>query len=462
MDYKNLKDKKMKNLLKLLLGVGIIFSGCSKFVEDYDVSPNNPSEVSAPLLLTNAEVALFATHSGQLARTTSILTQSLSGTDAQMIDVEQYRVLEGDNVNEWEVIYTDGLEACQDIINNYGENTHYLGIAKILKAMFLGVATDLWGDIPSSEALRGKANLSPKYDVQQTVIAQIQSLLGEGIGHLNASVDGLSPDSDDIIYGGDVSAWVTVAYVLKARYAVRINQTPGNTGNSDAISALNAAAMTSSDQDMNMIFGSAGNEQNQWSAFDIARPGYVRLGKPFVDGLIANSDPRLPFYANKDTGNIIYRGAIIGAGDQTASPIGSYLKGITFPLVSCVEAKFLEAEAKFATDKSGSASAYNDAVKASVLQVTGSADAGFEAAYASETDATISLDKIHSQKYIALFGQVEAYSNWRRTGVPSLTPNPSGSTSVIPVRLPTPLDERLYNKNATVVSDITQPVWWDQ
>jgi hypothetical protein len=132
------------------------------------------------------------------------------------------------------------------------------------------------------------------------------------------------------------------------------------------------------------------------------------------------------------------------------------------PLVSFVEMKFIEAEAKFiANDLDGAATAYNEAVVASVEQVTGTAiPAEFETSTASETNATISLEKIMTQKYNALVGQVEVYADWRRVEIPALTPFPGASG--IPNRLPTPLDERLYNTNAIVVSDIFQPVWWDE
>jgi len=83
--------------------------------------------------------------------------------------------------------------------------------------------------------------------------------------------------------------------------------------------------------------------------------------------------------------------------------------------------------------------------------------------FASETAATITLQKIMVQKYLSLFTNVEAWADWRRTGFPVLTPNPSGfgGGSAIPRRLPTVQDERTYNPNAVVVSDIFANVWWD-
>ena len=79
-----------------------------------------------------------------------------------------------------------------------------------------------------------------------------------------------------------------------------------------------------------------------------------------------------------------------------------------------------------------------------------------------ETAATITLEKIMTQKYIAMFTQPEVYSDWRRTNIPMLTPNAGASIAEIPRRLPTAQNERLYNSKAQVVTDLTQRVWWDQ
>ena len=108
------------------------------------------------------------------------------------------------------------------------------------------------------------------------------------------------------------------------------------------------------------------------------------------------------------------------------------------------------------------ADAHNAAVAAHVMMVTGASDPVFEAAQAAETSATISMEKILMHKYIAMFSHVEAYSDWRRTDYPSLSPNPNGILNAIPRRLPMSGDERVNNPNATVVNDILSPVWWDE
>jgi hypothetical protein len=65
-----------------------------------------------------------------------------------------------------------------------------------------------------------------------------------------------------------------------------------------------------------------------------------------------------------------------------------------------------------------------------------------------------------TQKYIAMFLDPEAFADWRRTGIPSLTPN---TGSQIPRRLPYPETEVLYNQNCpkpSVINIFTR-VWWD-
>jgi hypothetical protein len=130
--------------------------------------------------------------------------------------------------------------------------------------------------------------------------------------------------------------------------------------------------------------------------------------------------------------------------------------------VTFFEAKFLEAEAAFrANQPLRAATAYNEAVTANVTKL-GVADAAFLASVAAETAATITLEKIMTQKYIAMFTQCEVWSDWRRTNLPALTPNAGASINEIPRRFPTAQNERLYNNKAQVVSDLTQRVWWDQ
>lgn len=461
----------MKRIFKTMLLLSLtaaVLPGCSKYLEDATENPNDPSIGSPGSMLANIEVATFSNYAGNSARRAAILTQQMSGTDGQMIQLANYQILEGDVTNEWKGIYNNAVINCNLLVETYGEkNPYYAGIAKVLKALNIGLATDMWGDVPFSEAGLGlTGNTEPKYDTQQSIYTGLQALLTEAIGDLSKdpSTNAYFP-SGDLIFAGDAASWISSAWLLKARYANRLSQVDPGGSATLALEYLNNAALTGSENDLNAVFGEGGTELNQWYAFESTRGGYMRMGKYFVDTLTSSADPRLPFYAALDD-NGGYSGSSVdpSEGDVTTSAIGPYFgsPASVAPIATYVEAKFIEAEAKLRLgDNDGASTAHNDAVKASILQITGANDDTYEAAYAAEFAGTISLDKIMYQKYVALFTQVEVWNDWRRTNIPQLTANPSGVVNGIPTILPTSQDERLYNNNATVITNILSKVWWD-
>lgn len=460
-----------KIFVLILLPVLISVVSCERFVEDWGDSPNTPTEATAPLLLSASEVATFMYYTGQLTRTPSIFVQHTAGTGFQMEDIRNYTLLEGDNVNEWEGLYSTCLMNEQLIIEDYGdENPYYAGIAKILKAMALGLLTDLWGDIPYREALKGltgvsDVELNPHFDSQETVIQDIQSLLNAGISDLSrpASDNILTPGYDDYIFEGDPGAWINTAWILKARYANRLSKRNPTGSATDALNFL--ANIDPGMPDCMAIHGDQANELNQWYDFQLDRGNYIQMGEFFIELLKSINDPRLQFYALPNLDGE-YIGTSKTESNTNTSDWGPYAgtSGDTdLPLVTYFEAKFIEAEANLRlghTDEA--AAAYNEAVKTSVLKVTGAANTVFEASYANEDGASITLEKIMTQKYIAMFTQPEAWADWRRTNLPALEPNPDGDVAGIPRRFPTCRSERNYNSNAIVVSNILSPVWWDE
>ncbi|HEX8016131.1 MAG TPA: SusD/RagB family nutrient-binding outer membrane lipoprotein, partial [Flavobacterium sp.] len=127
-------------------------------------------------------------------------------------------------------------------------------------------------------------------------------------------------------------------------------------------------------------------------------------------------------------------------------------------IVTYAEAKFIEAEAKARLGQTGVQAALQQAVTASVTKITGVAPSG---TFLANATTTFDIANIIQQKYIALFLTMEPYNDYRRTGFPALIPNQNSDTKTIAVRLPTPSDERQYNRNATVVSNVTTKLWWD-
>jgi hypothetical protein len=444
---------------------------CGKFVDGYDESPNSPTQVNPALLLSSAELGLQTSYTSGIDRISSILVQQIAGTKDQMLDFATYSLREGDNVNEWNTVYNDVIQTANDLIKSAGtKNPYYMGIAKTIKAMGLGFATDVWGDVPATEAGLGNLSgiLNPKFESQEAVYTYIQQLLAEAQTHFSASSDGnvLLPSGDDYFFNGDISKWKNIVIWLQARYANHLSKIDPSGSATKVLSLLGTDVSNIANLgDLNAVYGTSTSEINQWYAFENARADYIKVGANLVDMLKTKGDPRLSFYVAKNA-NGIYSGSPVDEPDLSASAVGPYIVSISapIPMVTYSEALFIQAEAAWrAQNKDLAAKAYNAAVKASIKSVT-KADASIEyiAAEASETETTITLQKIMEQKYLAMFVNIEAWTDWRRTGYPALTSNPNASIKGIPRRLPTVIDERKYNPNAIVVEDILQPVWWDK
>lgn len=462
-----------KYIISLGLLMAISLNSCSDFVDGFEISPNSPTDSNPALLTTVTQVTTFSHFTGQFARMAAILTQQCDGVQAQYEDIANYAIFEGDNQNEWDSHYSTMLDA-QILIDQAGEdNPYYRGVGSVIKAMTLGLTTDFWGDAPNSQALQGQqgeSSYNPAFDSQQSIYDNIQTLLSNAITDFGKSADqnAIVPGTDDLIFGGDIAKWTAMAWVLKARYAIHLTKRDVNKSSADALTFVqNAynAGMAGSDFDANALFTGAGNTLNQWYAFQQTRGDYIKMAEGFVEFLKQINDPRLSAYAAIDKNGGI-SGSPLGAPNTNASDVGDYFASpdSPAPLVTYVEAKFIEAEAAFRTQAlERAANAHNDAIKAHILLVTGSdADPAYIAAQASETAQSITLEKIMTHKYVAMFTQFEVYNDWRRTGIPSLSPNPNGIVNGIPRRLPTPQNERLYNTSVQVVSDILKPVWWDE
>lgn len=264
-----------------------------------------------------------------------------------------------------------------------------------------------------------------------------------------------------ITFNGDTQKWIKIAYVLKARYALRLSQVDTNYAQ-NALDYLTASGISSNSDDANTFFPGTANGLNQWYAFEVSRKNYLKTGKFFVDYLKNSSDPRLPFMIAKDANGAYNGNAANDLATVSTSYIGSAFASSTsnIGLVTYAEAKFIEAEAKLKLlNPTGAKTAMEDGIKASILKTTGVAAT---TAFITNATTSVTLASIIQQKYIALFLTMEPYNDYRRTGFPALVPNQASQTKVIPVRLPTSVEERNYNPNATVVSNVTTNVWWDK
>ena len=188
-----------------------------------------------------------------------------------------------------------------------------------------------------------------------------------------------------------------------------------------------------------------------------------------VDSMGNMKDPRTPCYfdttgVGEATGNPLgeisggsYWGPYVG-GYIPGDPDGNVNQAKNIVIVSYAEAKFLEAEAKVRLGDGNAFNTLNDAIKASVMEVTEGLNGGDSVA--KYIAANTNLHAVITEKWKAMFSEpVEAYAAYRITGFPNLKPNPNGKLPFIPKRLPTAQAERTGNPNAPTPS-LGTPVWY--
>jgi len=448
----------------------LLFTGCKKG-EQYYTNPNLPTSGTLQNMLTALEVSTMNSYESEIARSTSALIQHSAGVDNQAIQVNNYSLLENQLDISWGQLYS-AINTGEILANKATTSPRYRGIAKVCLALNWGLLTDIWGDVPYSEAVRNVR--FPKYDSQEDVLNGIQSILDEAITDLQSTnaENIIIPGADDVIFSGDAAKWRKTAWTLKARYLNRLSNKPGY----DPVAILDALSkgILSSADDCMTKHGKTGSDANQWWAFQRQRT-YYRAAKPFVDSIsLRPLDARLGKYFHPYNGSIV--GSPIDATTQLASLWGSYLIGpaddaatpflegnaeVSTPLVTNFEALFIGAEVLARQNNALAAEALNNAIKASCIKVTGGNFDG--AAIANYTAGNTDVSRVMYEKWIAMFGQCEAYSDYRRTGMPKMAINSAAVTPafVIPKRFPTPTLERTANPNAPVIS-ILDPVWWAQ
>ncbi len=486
---KTKKMKIMKNKILMKTGLFIllvgILSSCSSWIDpDVNISPNRPVDVPMNLLLPSVEArtAFDVVGANDYTRTVSMWIQQTSGVSRQSQAEGAYILRSGDVNNMWNSVYAGALmDAKQIILKAQAEETkspHFEGVAKILQAVLLGYSTDVWNDIPWSEALQGKENLTPVFDSQQSIYSAIQSLLDEGISLCSQpDENNIIPLDGDIIYGNDVTAWVKAAWALKARYALHLSKVNGN----DAYSkALEYAGKAFDSNEGNMYYyysSSSDNNANPLYLFMQDRAD-IRMCYTLIETLKAHKDPRLPVFAAPIPDTLFIGNDTIPAGDYYGAPPGEPLSGASYPgpgiasnnsptqFITYAELEFIKAEAHAAQGHSTPAKdAFKAAIKASLDQYGVYNDDWYQA-YDSVINIlpdNVLMEAIMNEKWISLTYRSESFVDWRRTGYPKLTPNPVASKQEIPRRFPYPTDALSYNTNTPDLGNepLWKRVWWD-
>jgi hypothetical protein len=466
-----------------------LFSSCKKYL-DVNETPNNPTSVPPSVLLPTTTMGIAFANTNDLNRATSLLVQHIAGIASQAADYDVYK-LEGYFDNQWNFeLYNGAINNMAKIIDAHGETSPvYAGIAKIQLAYAVSMLTDLWGDVPYSQAGRGLKFVTPRFDKQQDIyqgnaadsIQSLFDLVKEGMADLDKT-SLLKPGKDDIAYGGDLAKWKRMGNTLLLKFAIQIS----NVNPSLAKSTIDAVItgnnyINANNLDFEVPFGSTVGNQNPLYSFNFVNRTTDQMLSQRLLNLMRNLNDtvRLGKYFTKPTGNFV---AFDNGATATAPTLANRSKYNTFVtgttgeaparLLTFAQVNFILAEAALILGTAGDANTYYQAgIKANMQKVgmtTTEIDNYFTTNPSVVTLAGTTEQKrsqIITQKYIAWIGNgIEAFNDYRRTGYPALTiaNNAAGhNPNVIPTRLTYPLNELARNPNTpNPITRTDVKMWW--
>ncbi|WP_047246839.1 SusD/RagB family nutrient-binding outer membrane lipoprotein [Maribacter thermophilus] len=471
----------------LYIIIGLLFlAACTQDFEEINTNTNSPVNVQPSLLLRQVIYDYGEQMSYEGFTAGNLLGQYTTALDFNLFDRHNLKSPQLGG-NPWPIFYQN-LRDNEIILKLSEENPAYAvyeGPARIMKAYMTAGLTDLFGDVPYSEAFKGdNTTVTPKYDSQESIYIGengIMDNLSKGIEALQ-NYDGTIALEGDILFNGNLEGWLRFANSLRIKYLMRISAKVDVSQELRLI--VNEGNFIDSNSE-NAVFDFSDSEPNN---FRLAR---LRIGdfNNFVmsetihDILSELNDPRIsrlyrPF-ANSITEDE-YNGLLNGidASATTVSLSDYSLTGTIFRentglldanFMTSMETHFLLAEAALkgyidaevqTLYETGVQHAFNYwQVELPSNYLTG------QGAYGPQN----SLETIITQKWIA--NMINGYEGWieyRRTGFPRLKQvSASLNNDQIPVRMPYPPEEEaLNNTNYSIAASNTNgnsinvKVWW--
>lgn len=482
----------MKNINRLIaLVLAMTVFACADNFNEINTDPNEPTEIPAENLFTQAQFSIADEIWGRTLNFEFGMLMVQHFAQNEYAEDSRYNQNKSTFSTPWQSFYsgtnaspgglidlvvakqlTEENESLSEAVKN-----NRLAQIAIFKVLTFQTVTDIWGDIPYTEAFNPEEFPNPAYDAQSAVYAGILAELNDAIANITPTAAGFG--AGDIIYGGDMAMWGKLANSLKVRIGMRMADIDAGTAGTTVSQAFSSPLGVLSSNDENALFQFDADQR-------IANPFYVDkvvnnrddfcITANMVADMEGKDDPRLDDYAAPNFNDEIV-GLPYGLTDADAfqlkpvssRPHGSILEA-TSPakLLTYAEVEFFRAEAIERGFISGTAStAFANAVKASIMDWGGTSDEADAYLAANPYDAANWEASIGYEKWVALYTQgLEAWSEWRRLDEPSLVISANAVSGVdrIPVRALYPASEAEANSanlEAVDPGNMTTLLWWD-
>lgn len=342
------------------------------------------------------------------------------------------------------------------------ENVNRRAACEILRILVFHRATDVMGDLPYTEAMKGLDNLKPKYDTQKSIYTAMLNELETALKSMDASKPNVFGSADPY-FKGDIAKWKKFGYTLMLRLGMRLSDVEPVTAKSWVEKAVLGGVMTEFNDIAYIKYANVAGQFNprveQYINVDFATPGgdNSSAGKwafTFIDHLKTTNDPRLPIISVvwvpsgttyiPDHTPAKQRGMINGSLINLPPDFDSYSEPSLFylnrasPIITmgAAEAYFLISEGAARGWNVGTTAklAYENGVRAAMAEwtlwptvgsISGIIPSSIVNTYLNNNPYLVNvsfekqLEQISTQKWISMHGDVhEVYSNWRRTKYP--------------------------------------------
>src|SRR6267143_2024467 len=187
-------------------------------------NPNGPVDVPPPSILGNVIQNVV----GGVNGVTSLNIRG-GGLWVQYYSEIQYRdedkfIVRSGTTGGWG-LYTSVLEDVQRIIvkGKASNAANWTSVGRVLKAYTFSVMTDMMGDLPYSQALRGDTVLHPVYDSQQSIYDSVLANLAVASPAFNLAPGAVGFANGDLMYAGNMAKWQKFANSLRLRLAIHLS-----------------------------------------------------------------------------------------------------------------------------------------------------------------------------------------------------------------------------------------------
>lgn len=494
----------MKKII-ILLAIFITMGSCDNGFEEINVNPTKPTQLDPSTKLTF--IQLYTGGSSYVAYlfwNVIHLMQNIQHLNNTSYVSFLYK--EGNTHQFFEEQFSNTVKNIVDLevqleASDSPTAATDLAIARVQKVLIFSRLTDIYGDIPYSEAGKGflEGIRFPIYDKQSDIYADMLATLENSAATLSSSA-GSSYGSADLLFGGDVGKWEKFANSLMLRLAMRMVKVDNAAAQAWATKAINGGVMTGNEDIAYTQYENSANDGGPnvnplTKCFTSRGPTQVKISKTLMDFMKDRNDPRVSVLCSTVDGNTDFDlqfGQDINdpnRGNANSKPNINIFGGsgviiydapFFFQTYAEVELMLAEAAERWGLAGGDVEGHYNAGVTAAMeyLALYGH---GVDISPTQINDYLAAnpfvpaqaLKMINEQYWVATFGNgLETFSNWKRSGYPELIPADVATTLTggkIPRRLPYPGSEKLNNPD-NVAAAIEQQggdglltrMWWDK